>query len=553
MGAVSSFVDNTVGSVKDAVNNPAAAAQQVYAATNPSQSMKAMLSNNGGVQSAMTGGSGFAPTNLVNNTMQYLNPVTGGANAIATLAGGQPAGGNLVGSVNNASTSLGGQPILPTSGLGGSGGVGSGYFADLTGAARETAAGNLANAQAATQANRTNTTGPTGTSNWTKDANGNWTQTNSLSAPLQGIANSAQTNLANAQQNPLSVGSLQYGYNNAGDITGSTNNNSNSISANLSGNTGKLSTSAGDPNLINQQVTDALYKQQTKYLDPQFQQQQSDLDNKLANQGITRGSEAWNREMLNAGNQKQQAYDNARNSAIGQGVSAAQGMFGMNLNNANLNNSAFGQQFNQNANAQNYNNQALGQQFNQNLAANQFANQAQNQKYTQGIGNAGLNNAAYAQALQGNIGIQNQYQNQLAGLYGLTPQGPQYNQSATAGPDLLGAAQANNANTLAQNNAAIASGNTTTQGLFGLGAAALAKYSDPRTKENIVCLGVDNGFNIYEFDYKAPFKALAGFGRYIGVMADEVKKVCPDAVTTDHNGVMKVNYSMLGLEMVEVK
>lgn len=65
-----------------------------------------------------------------------------------------------------------------------------------------------------------------------------------------------------------------------------------------------------------QKTQDALYKSNTQYLDPQYQQQQTSLDAKLAAQGIEPGSEAYNNayQQFNAG--KDQAYAGARNNAI---------------------------------------------------------------------------------------------------------------------------------------------------------------------------------------------------------------------------------------------
>lgn len=181
-------------------------------------------------------------------------------------------------------------------------------------------------------------------------------------------------------------------------------------------NASKITTSLGiDPKLLNQATTDALYTANTQYLDPQFTQSQAKLENQLANQGITRGSEAYNNAMLNFNNQKQQAYTDARNQAIGQGTAAAQGMFGMGLQGAQFGNTALGQQFGQNVTAQqlanaatqqnNQNaqvnmgltNQAYGQQFNQNLQANQYANAAQQQNYGQAQATAQFTNAAQQQ------------------------------------------------------------------------------------------------------------------------------------------------------------
>jgi hypothetical protein len=67
-------------------------------------------------------------------------------------------------------------------------------------------------------------------------------------------------------------------------------------------------------------------------------------------------------------------------------------------------------------------------------------------------------------------------------------------------------------------------------------------------KENIKSVGaLPNGLNIYEFDYKPEFKDIAGHGKHIGVMAQEVEKVIPYAVIQADNGYKMVNYSMLGI------
>lgn len=80
-----------------------------------------------------------------------------------------------------------------------------------------------------------------------------------------------------------------------------------------------------------------------------------------------------------------------------------------------------------------------------------------------------------------------------------------------------------------------------------LGAAAIA--SDRRLKENIKLVGRDERtmLPLYEFDYKG------GDGRtFVGVMADDVEKVYPEAVLEMSNGYKAVNYKLLGIEMIEV-
>lgn len=82
-------------------------------------------------------------------------------------------------------------------------------------------------------------------------------------------------------------------------------------------------------------------------------------------------------------------------------------------------------------------------------------------------------------------------------------------------------------------------------GLLG-GAAKL--YSDRRLKENIEQVGVDEatGLNLYEFNYIADPHT-----RYVGVMADEVEKVMPEAVIVGDGGYKAVDYDMLDIEFKE--
>jgi hypothetical protein len=71
-------------------------------------------------------------------------------------------------------------------------------------------------------------------------------------------------------------------------------------------------------------AADAYYARQQTYLDPQWNQQQSNLDAKLANQGVVQGSDAYNRAQDNLARQRTQAYDVAQEGAIQQGQSQQQ-------------------------------------------------------------------------------------------------------------------------------------------------------------------------------------------------------------------------------------
>jgi len=245
------------------------------------------------------------------------------------------------------------------------------------------------------------------------------------------------------------------------------------LNPNFANNANQIKTSVQDPNLVQQQVTDALYKQQTQYLDPQFERTQNQLTNQLANQGITQGSEAYNNAMNMANAQKQQAYESARNSAIGAGVNAGSQMFQNQLAGA-----GFG-------------NQALGQQFNQGLTAQQAGNTAQNQTFAQQLANAQLNNQAVQQA----NALQVQKENAAAmadamktqGLYGL-------------GAGLLGSQSGQKlaGNALSSLGSFGSSALSGLSGLFGGTGAALPDWASGITdQQTLDALGLGSGGGMF--------------------------------------------------------
>ena len=85
-----------------------------------------------------------------------------------------------------------------------------------------------------------------------------------------------------------------------------------------------------------------------------------------------------------------------------------------------------------------------------------------------------------------------------------------------------------------------------TQNLLNAGLQGAALFSDPALKENIQKTGQKNGVNTYRWTWNEKANALGLFGASSGVMADEIKRFMPDAVTTDR-GYMKVNYDMIGV------
>lgn len=70
--------------------------------------------------------------------------------------------------------------------------------------------------------------------------------------------------------------------------------------------------------------------------------------------------------------------------------------------------------------------------------------------------------------------------------------------------------------------------------------------SDIRLKEDIVPLArLDNGLELYRFRYKG-----SNHTAYVGVVAQEVEKIEPSAVSRDRDGYLMVDYDRLGLRFM---
>ena len=69
------------------------------------------------------------------------------------------------------------------------------------------------------------------------------------------------------------------------------------------------------------------------------------------------------------------------------------------------------------------------------------------------------------------------------------------------------------------------------------------RRSDIALKHDVVLLGhLDNGLGYYRFSYLGSSRA------YVGVMAQEVQAVMPQAVTRGSDGYLRVYYDRLGLK-----
>jgi hypothetical protein len=348
-------------------------------------------------------------------------------------------------------------------------------------------------------------------------------------------------------------------------------------------------------------------------LDPQIERDREAMFTRLANQGITQGSEAWR----NSIDDFQRGVNDLRMQAILAGGQEQSRLFGMDVTQGQFANQAQAQQYAQNQALADFYNRAQAQLYAQNLGLGQFENQAQAQQYAQNqalaeffnqataqreernaaraafanqgtaqqaqfdLSQAGFENQARQQMAQNvlterdynnNIAQQNwqlalnQIQNQTA----LRQQALQElvalrNQPIAETTALMGGSaptipqfQPWNAPTLARtpvaesvyNSAALANEQYKMQmaqynaglgGMYGLGGSLLSGIfakSDRRLKQDIKRVGtLDNGIPIYIYKWKQ-----RPWDKYeMGVLADEVEKIHPDAVLKFKN-VRYVNY-----------
>jgi hypothetical protein len=534
-------------------------------------------------------------------------------------------GGGLLGGITGA---LFGSPSTPAT-------------PDYSGAAQATAQGNLDAARAATAANRVNQITPYGSLNYAetgtdKFGNPTWTATSSLSPDMQRLYDydiasslglgqlqskglnyvgqmidqpfstsglpqlSSQLNAPNLNQVGQGPQFNQLGQAEAMRRVGESQQAQGVSPAEAmlrAGSTEQLQRDLENQGMAGWDKATGLLMQR---LEPSLDRQQKALDTQLANQGIMRGSEAYNQAQQDLAMKQ----NDLRNQAALGGQQVQQNLFGQALQSGQFGNQAMtqeqqnrlanlgfsntaaqqdyanrmsGQQLQNQANQQNYTNLLAGAQFGNTAAQQDYANQQaqlamNNALMQQGYGNqltANQQNNAAMQQMFANQAQQAQLANQARGqgfqelayqrnepintlnavrsgsqvttpnqFYVNAPQ-----QATTAGADYLGAAGMTGNAAIANANAENANRNAMMQGLFSLGGAAM--MSDIRTKENIKHIGhMANGLPVYEFEYKPEFKANAGEGKFIGVMAQEVEAVQPNAVI-EINGYKVVNYGAL--------
>lgn len=377
---------------------------------------------------------------------------------------------------------------------------------------------------------------------------------------------------------------LRYGFNQGGQVTGSFDQGGPLQSSFNTGQAVQGNVGPTDFSADREAVTNGVIDQARSRLDPMWNQAEDKNRLRLANQGLSANSTAYQNSMGDFGRAKNDAYNQAIYSGIQAGSDQQQRLFDQAVQQGNFANNAAGQQYAQNMGAANFGNQTAAQQYAQNLGAAQFGNQATAQRYGQNLGaaqfgnqaagqqfgqnqsQAGFNNAAAAQqfgqnqdaanfgnaARQANFSnlayAQNQPINQFQALLGTGQlQMPGAYSGPTAGvspADVVGAYGLYQQGLNNNYNAQVSNVNSQNQGIGQLGSAALSALilSDRRMKKDIRKLGQRaDGIGLYAFRYKAendnaPLR--------FGVMADEVERVRPEAVTVI-NGIRHVDYAQL--------
>jgi hypothetical protein len=240
-------------------------------------------------------------------------------------------------------------------------------------------------------------------------------------------------------------------------------------------------------------------------MEPGFERDRAAMEQRLADQGVPAGSEAYIRQMDELNRQK----TDARQQAILAGGQEQSRMFGMDLSKGQ------------------FANQATGQAVSQDQAAR--ADQV------------GIRQRQMQEALL----KRSQPINEIGALMGTGQVGmPQFQGTApvnVAGTDVMGPINQQYASQMAGWNAKNQSLQGLQNGLFNLGGSlgSAALMSDRRVKEDIKRIGTaDNGVPLYSYRY------IGQPAVHIGTMAQDVEDTHPGAVV-EFDGVKHVDYGKL--------
>jgi hypothetical protein len=313
-------------------------------------------------------------------------------------------------------------------------------------------------------------------------------------------------------------GAIQTGFGDAGDITRSYG-------------------PADDFSSDRQRVENSLMDR----MNPQLARERGNIEQRLADQGIRYGSQAYTSAMDDYNRQS----NDARLGAIGQAGSEQQRMMDMAAQRAGFQNSAQQQAYDQLMGRGSFYNSAQAQQNSQNAAAAGFYNAGAQQQLGQQQSIFNASNAQRNQYMQEQYQQRNQPMNEISALMsGSQVQAPNWLNSPSsqiATTDIGGLINQNFAQQQQNYQTANQNWQSTMGGLLGLGGK-LATMSDERVKENIVPMGTvfaagEDGerkqLPISEWSYKGDP------ARHVGPMAQDVEKIDKRAVT-ERKGVKHI-------------
>ena len=189
----------------------------------------------------------------------------------------------------------------------------------------------------------------------------------------------------------------------------------------------------GDPNQSRDAVQEALLAR----INPDLERERAALESRLANQGITMGSQAWQTGMQDYGRQA----NDARYGAILNAGQEQSRMFGLGMQQAG------------------FNNDAIQQAYGMDMGNAQFNNASLQQAYGMDMGRAQFGNSARQQSLQEQLALRAQPINEASALLtGGQLSMPQFQNVAQVGvqaPDYQGAMGQNQAAANSQWGAAV--------------------------------------------------------------------------------------------------
>ena len=180
---------------------------------------------------------------------------------------------------------------------------------DYEAAAERTSQGNIDLVDAQTQDNRPNQYTPWGSSEWSEDADGNWTQNINLSEDQQRSLDQQQG--IQGARSDLAGGMFDRVEDEFGGLMDWDQ-------------FGEYQNNVSDGATARQQGIDNSYNQATSRLDPQWSQRAEEQEAALRNQGLNPGDEAYDNAMANMERGRTDAYNQAMFSAVGIGGAEGQ-------------------------------------------------------------------------------------------------------------------------------------------------------------------------------------------------------------------------------------